>query len=186
MPRTSHNGIAAAMISDNPLDNSIGGILEKNAGRLLKASNVRITGAAGALTFNVFKVTGTVLILDQFAEIISVTTLTNCTDVYADAYDGTVAIDLTKTPGAVLSGAPVGSFFTKNKVAAETYTVLLADQVRVNEPSNKTAAPFFVTQKNGVDTFIRLHMDTTDDPIDFTMDVWFYFIPINGGSLQLV
>jgi hypothetical protein len=165
--------------------NSLGYSIEKNVGRTIYAQNVNITGT-GSLTVNFFQVTGTVLIIDQYAELTSVTTLTNCTDVYATAYDGTNTVQLTKTPGAVLSNAPVGSFFTKNRVASETYTVLLADQVRVDEPTLKIAQPFHVVQKNGADTFIRFHLTTTDNPIDFNMDVWFWYVGINGGDLTLL
>ena len=68
-------------------------------------------GGTGAQTVNVFQFTGTIAIVDQYAEITRVGTLTNLTNMYASIYDGTNAVNLT-ADGAVLSGAPVYSFFT--------------------------------------------------------------------------
>lgn len=147
---------------------------------------VHITGVTGTVNLNVFKVIGTVRILDQWAAITDATTLTNMTDVYADVFDGTNTVDLTKSPGIILSNAPVGTFFTKDKISSETYTLNFADQVRVAEATNKVAAPFWVTQKNGADTFIRFNFTTTDNPIDFKMRVIFQWRPFNGGQLELV
>lgn len=165
--------------------NSLWDMLFRVSGKIIMVEDVPITGT-GSVNLNVFKVNGTIRVLNTWAEITEVTTLTNMTDVYADAYDGTLAIDLTKSPGAVLSGAPVGTFFTKDKASTETYSVALADQVRILEVTTKNAVPFYVTQKNGVDTFIRFNFTTTDAPISFKMTVWFEYQEINGGSLELV
>lgn len=142
-------------------------------------------GGTGVINLNVFKVTGTIRVLNSWYEITEVTTLTNMTNVYADVYDGTNTINLTKSPGVILSDAPVGTFFTKDKATSETYTISLADQVRVAEASAKGSVPFYVTQKNGADTFIRFNFTTTDNPINFKMTVWFEYQKINGGTLEL-
>jgi len=152
---------------------------------LIMEKEVRITGT-GVLQIPVFKVTGSVRVLNQWAIITEVTTLNNMTDVYADTWDGTTSVKLTKTPGAVLSGAPVGTFFTKDKDSTNIYSVSLANQVRVLEATNKIAVPFVVTQKNGADTFIRFNFTTTDSLIDFKMHVWFVYYPLNGGILEFV
>jgi hypothetical protein len=145
---------------------------------------LRITGT-GSITANVLQLTGTVRIIEQFASIESVTTLNNATGVYADAYDGTNAINLT-SDGAVLSGFAEGSFFTKDKASDEPYSVANATQVRVNEVSNEAdvGTPFTITQKKDTDTFIRLHLTTTDNPVDFTIKVTFkYFKKSPDASL---
>lgn len=152
-------------------------------GEIIKISkSVRVTGT-GALTANVLQVVGTVNIISQYATITSVTTLTNATGVYATAYDGTNSIDLT-ADGAVLSGFPVGSFFTKDKDSTETYTASKADQVRKTEVTAEAdiGKPFTVTQKNATDTFIRFHLTTTDSPVDFTMHVIFKYEPLSPGA----
>jgi hypothetical protein len=148
-------------------------------------SNIQITGT-GALTANVLQFTGTVLVLVQWAELTTVTTLTNATNVYATAYDGTNSINLT-ADGATLSGYTVGSFFTKDQDPTQTYTVHNADQVRMREPPDKRVGkPFFLTGKNGVTNYIRFHLTTTDNPVDFIMKVHFEYEPMNGGTLQFV
>jgi hypothetical protein len=135
----------------------------------------------------VFKVVGTVRVLNQYAQITEATTLTNCTAVYATLYDGTNTVDLT-LDGAVLSGAPVGTFFTRDKDATNAYSVAVSDQCRMNEvTSEKTIGrPFTLTQKNGADTYVRFHYTTTDSPIDFVMRLRFVWEPVDGGYLEIV
>ena len=143
----------------------------------------------GTITANVLTWTGTVMIIQQWAELTEVTTLTNATDVYADIWDGTVATELTagNPGGAVLSGAPVGSFFTKDMDLTEPYTVHLADQARVSEPDQKEVGrPFFITAKTGVTNYVRFHLTTTDDPVNFVMKVQFTYRNMNGGTLEFV
>ena len=149
--------------------------------------SVRVTGT-GALTAQVLQFTGAIQIVDQYAVLTSVTTLVNATDVYADAWDGATAVDLTKTPGATMSGFEVGSFFLKDQSAASTYSTMRADQVRFNELSaNKIGQPFILNQKNGADSFIRFHLTTTDAPVDFTMSVNFEFRKLShDGNLFFV
>jgi len=146
------------------------------------SKSIRVTGTS-AIAANVLQLTGTVRITDQYATITSVTTLNNATGIYATAYDGTNSENLTSN-GAVLSGAPVGSFFTKDRETSQIYSVSLADEVRVNEvlQQNQAGKPFTVTQKNGADTFIRFHLTTTDTPVDFTVTIVFKYVPLSPGS----
>lgn len=141
-----------------------------------------ITGT-GAIVSNLLQVTGSIRIVDQHAIIKSVTTLTNATNIYATAWDGTNSEDLT-ADGAVISGFTAGSIFFKDQDITQPYTVLNASQVRVHELllDNKAGKPFTVVQKNGADTFLRLHITTTDSPIDFNVEVHFLFERIGTGS----
>lgn len=143
---------------------------------------IRVTGT-GSIVQNVLQLFGSVRITNQFAIIKEITTLSNATAVYATLFDGTVTKDLTKT-GAVLSGAPVGTLFMKDKEITESFSVSPASECQVNEVlvGNKVGKPFTVTQKNGVDTFIQFRLTTTDAPIDFKMLVTFCYMCLNGGS----
>jgi hypothetical protein len=143
---------------------------------------IRVNGT-GSLIANVLQLTGSCVVTNQYAIIKSVTTLTNATAVYASIYDGTVAEELTD-PTGVLSGAPVGTLFLKDKVKTEPYSIMFADQGRANEitDAKKAGLPFTVTQKNGVDTFLRLHLTTTDNPVDFTAEVTFMYEELGSGS----
>jgi hypothetical protein len=144
--------------------------------------SIRITGT-GSLTANVLKVKGTINVISQYATITSVTTLNNATGVYADVYDGSTAIGLT-ADGLVLSGFKEGSFFTKDKDSTEAYTASDADQVRKTEVTAEAeiGKPFTVTQKKDTDTFIRFHLTTTDNPVDFTIEVVFKYEPLSPNS----
>jgi len=161
------------MIGNNPWD---GNILEIN-------KTVRVTGT-GSIVAPLLQLIGSVRITEQYAVITDVTTLNNATAIYATLYDGTVSEDLT-ADGIVLSGAPVGTMFLKDKTAANAYSVSIADQCRLNETITNVrniSRPFTVTQKNGVNTFLRLHLTTTDTPIDFTVFVVFKYTPLYNGS----
>jgi len=180
----SHLNALNSVIPDTIIDNSGWDMLYREAGKHIDATAV--LGGTGAQTVNVFEFTGTIQILNQWAIITDATTLTNCTGVYADIYDGTTAVDLTLN-GAVLSGAPVGTFFTKNQTAAQTYTTILADQCRVTETvdDKRAGRPFTITGKNGVTNYIRFHYTTTDNPINFTIFVHFEYYLFNGATLSL-
>lgn len=141
----------------------------------------------GAQVVNVFKVHGPVRIIEQVAEIVEITTLTNLTNVYSTLYDGTNTINLT-LPGATLSGAPIGSIFTRDLDSTNPYSVLLADECRMSEVTSEKeiGRPFTVIPKTGADTFIRFHYTTTDNPVDFVMYVKFIYQPVDGGYITIV
>lgn len=149
--------------------------------------DIPISLAAGAHAVNFFQVFGTVRIIDQAAEIVSATTLTNCSNVYATLYDGTNT-EILAADGIDLGGAPVGTVFTKDKDVTQLYSLSKSDQCRVNEVVNDRwiGKPFTVTQKNGTNTYIRFHLTTTDDPIVFTMRIRFEWEPLDGGRLVLL
>ena len=142
-----------------------------------------VIGGTGAQTINVFQFTGTLRVLDQYAMITRVGTLTNFTGMYADVWDGTNSVLLTdNTPGASLSGAPVGTYFTKNMDETQPYTVLMSDEVRVDEPDagdKKVSQPFTANPKNGATNYIRFHYNTTDNPVDFDMTIYFIYELLN-------
>lgn len=166
--------------------NSPNDAFNRVGGRMLSFER-HVQAAAGAILMNSIRVHGTVEIDDAYAEIMEVTTLTNLTGLYFDLYDGTTAVEITSsTGGASLSGAPVGSLIIKNKDASNVLTTLISDQARVLEAdtSKKTHLPFLVTAKNGVDTRIRMHGNTTDDPVDFKMMFYIVYHPKDGGYLE--
>ena len=145
---------------------------------------VNVTGN-GATILNVFKFTKTVRILHQEALIMAITDIVTCSNVYATIYDGTNIKDLT-ADGIDLSGVPVGTYFTKDKIAANTYTMSEADEVRIIETveDRKAGRPFSVTAKDGVDNFIQFRF-TGDANTDFDMFVHFNFELVNGATLEL-
>lgn len=158
-------------------------ILEREGHKLKVSAN--ITGNNNSYNVNVFKITGTVRVIDQFAIITSVTALSNMTAIYADLWDGTNS-ELLTANGAVLSGAPVGTFFTKDQDVTQTYSVSKSDQCRVNEVAadKRIGKPFTVTQKYGANTYIRFNY-TTNTVLDFDMDIYFVYEPMDGSGLEV-
>lgn len=141
----------------------------------------------GSVAANVLQLTGSVVVLNQWAEIIAVRTLNNLTNAYATLWDGANSINLT-ADGLTLSGAPVGSLFTKDKTSEQPYSANIADQCRMLETlaNKRVGRPFIITQKAGANTYIRFHFTTTDDPVDFDMHICFEFYPLRNGDLAFL
>lgn len=169
----------------NPLLNSPNEVLEREGVRVI-FENVPITGNNLSYNINIFKLIGSVMVLDQYAIITEAIALTNMTDVYADLWDGTNSVKLTNgNPGGMtLSAAPVGTLFTKDLLASSPYSINTADQCRMLEPGNRDIGrPFIVTQKNGVNTYIRFNY-TTNTNLDMKMTVYFKYKILNSGTLE--
>jgi hypothetical protein len=160
-----------------------------NWGYCIDEADVAIVAAAGpAVQVNVFRLAGSVMILDQWAVLTEVNALANCTDVYADLWDGVNSVKLSagSPGGADLSGCPVGSMFTKGEDRTEPYTVMSADQCRSFEPDFRRAGrPFIITAKHGAGTYIRFNLEPGAD-VDFKMLLHFDFLPYNGGTLEFL
>ena len=144
--------------------------------------NIRILGT-GAITQNILQVFGSVRIMEQYFIIKSITSLNNATNLYADAHDGTDT-ELLTADGAILSGCMIDSMFTKDLEDSQIFSVCDCSQVRVNEITKEKyiGKPFIVTQKRLENTFIRLHLTTSDTPIDFILGVLFKFQRLGIGS----
>jgi hypothetical protein len=141
----------------------------------------------GDISANILQFFGSVTISDQWAMITEITSMDNLTNMYADAWDGTNVVGLT-ADGAVLSGMPVDTVFTKDKVSSEIYTVNDASEVRLLETleDRNIGRTFTLTNKYDTDTFIRLHLSTTDAALSFKMLVHFEYHPLNGSTLAFL
>lgn len=171
------------IVNDSYLQNTLGDRVNHSSSPRI-ALEVPVTADTESKIFNVFKFSGTIVVLNQWARITEVTDLTNCTNVQATAYDGTNSEDLT-ADGIVLSGMPVGTFFSKTLDISQVYTLLDASAVEVYEPGGpKVGSPFLLNAKNGVDNFIRFHV-TTNTTLDFKMYVSFEYRLLNGSTLEL-
>ena len=167
-------------------DNSVYEIISREGIRTcIHGANITAV-AGGAHVVNVFRVTGAVRILEQYALVTAVTDVANVTNVYATLYDGTNTVNLT-ADGLTLSGMANGSFFMKDLDNTKTYTLLNADQCRSNESglTKHTGYPFIVNAKYGTNTYIRFHYTTTGT-CNFSMDLHFIYQKLNGGELIIV
>jgi hypothetical protein len=185
----SINGMSADFAADHKsgyFDNSVYEILNREGFRLCVHGANIIAAAGGAHVLNVFKVTGAVRILEQYAIVTDVTDVANITNVYSTLYDGTNTVNLT-ADGITLSGMANGSFFTKDQDSTKTYTLLNADQCRTSETvtTKHVGYPFIVNAKYGANTYIRFHY-TTAGTCNFTMDIHFIYQKLNGGDLTIV
>ena len=166
--------------------NSLANTVQRMGGYCVEVEGARITGT-GTVNIPVFKVHEQVGLLEQWAVITEITTLVNLTAMYADLWDGSTSVPLTKTTGANLSGLPVGTMFGKTGLASDAYEVQTGATPQLFEnPSRTVEQPFKIGQTHGVDTFIRFNFTTTDAPVDFKMNIYFKWNPINGGYLELV
>jgi hypothetical protein len=148
------------------------------------AKSINVVGNNETLTVNIFKFHGIMAILNQWGAITAVNDISNCTNVYADVWDGTAA-DLVTAPGADLSGSPVNTILFKDEINTEVFSKVVADQARIyeNRDDDALGRPFNLIGKPGVDNYIRLHL-TTNTTLDFTMLVNFRVAFVNGSDLE--
>ena len=165
--------------------NSLGEMIARSSGYHIEKEATH--AGTGTQVFNILQLTGSVVVTEQWGVITEITTLTNLTSMYADLWDGTLAVPLTNN-GATLSGVPVGTLFTRDKLSTSAFSVNSAatGSMLENLDSKKVGRPFVITQKNGVDTFIRLHFTTTDNPVSFKVKIHFEYYPINGSTLAFL
>lgn len=160
-------------------------MLSRAAGHML-TKEVTLDANNSSDNKNLFKITGTILIEGIFAEITDATTLTNCTNVYLDLYDGAFA-DIITLDGATISGFNVGGYLHKEQDSTNALHAHSNATCLVSEPSDKKVHhPFLVTQKSGADTYIRLHYTTTDAPINAKIMFFVCAKCVNGGTITEV
>jgi hypothetical protein len=103
-------------------------------------------------------------------------------------WDGASASSLT-TDGIDLSNKGVGTFFTKDRVGTEPYSMIAGVDGGVLETRDDDAIgrPFTVTQKGPGDAYIRLHATAGGDTQIFKMFLHFTYKLLDGGSnLELI
>lgn len=130
----------------------------------------------GTVAAPIIEYTGAVRVINQYADLTSVTALGNCTDVYACLWDGVDRDYLTNgnPGGAVLTNFTVDSHFAKMEDVTQAYVAINADQARAYETPRKDAGyPFTILAKSGQTNQIRFWLTTTDALIDFWMRVYF-------------
>lgn len=134
---------------------------------------------------NVFQLTGSTKIMLLHGEILTKTTLTNCTKVYFDLWDGTNSVHITKITGADMSGYNVGAFFIKDADVLTALTILNNDQARIKEAAtgNRINTEFIAVQKTSTNTYIRFNYTTTDAPINATVKIDCHWSDIDSGII---
>lgn len=160
--------------------NTVGYVLEKEV--TLNANN-------DSQSFSLFKVTGSITIESIRGVVTDATVLNNCTAVKLYLDDGANPKNISDD-GAILSGAGVGSIILKDQIALNNLTIVLSTECRVTERGNvdDMHQPFEVTQKNGVDTYLKFSYETTDTPINAKIKWFVRCSRIDGsetGSLEI-
>jgi len=135
---------------------------------------------------NIAKINGSVEILRIAGIVTNAATLSNCTDVYLEFWNGSEGVAITKSPGATLSGLVLNSYVAKTASAASALSVINASTGGIVEPATggRTFFPFAITQKGGADTFIRMTYTTTDAPINAHIEWHITWRPQNGGFVS--
>ena len=138
---------------------------------------------------NVFQLTGSVQVLSMHGEVLDNTTMTNLTGVYFDLWDGTNAVEVTKSAiGATMSGYNVGAFFIKDADNTSVLTTINNDQVRAIEAATgaKERQDWIAIQKTGTNTYIRFNYTTTDAPINAQLKIDISWADIDSGTITAV
>lgn len=169
MIRVSRNPVIFNLsLPTQPESDSVHGYLIRGGG-LPVENTITLDANNTTASENIFQVTGTVAILRLYGVIVDATTLTNLTGASWDLFAaGDAAIQISANNG-VLSGTGVGTMFAKTGLAADTFALnnnVSADLIEQSYEGSDVFSAFIVTQKAGVDTFIRFTYTTTDAPIN--------------------
>lgn len=168
-------------------DDTAEGAIIRSGGKHV-SKTITLSANNTSANVNVFQLTGVCSIMALHAEIKAATTLTNCTSVYFDLWDGTTSSPITKTTGADISGFGVGSFLIKDANNASSITTIQNDQARIVEAAsgNHVELGFVAIQKISTNTYIRFNYTTTDAPINAQIDVHVNYKDIDSGTIVAV
>jgi len=168
-------------------DNTPEGAIIRTGGKHV-SKTITLNANNTTASVNVFQLTGTTKIILIHGEILTKTTLTNCTKVHFDLWDGTTSVPITKIVGADMSGYNVGAFFIKDADVASALTILNNDQARIKEAStgNRINTEFVAVQKTATNTYLRFTYTTTDAPINATVKIDCHWVDIDNGIIIAV
>lgn len=167
-------------------DTAEGAIIREGGKHVTKTITLNANNTSANV--NVFQVTGTCELKGIHGIVVTATTLTNCTSVYFDLWDGTTSVPLTKTTGCAFSGFGANSFFVKSADAATALSTLQNNQGRMLEAATgaRVESNLFLCQKSATNTYIRFNYTTTDAPINATVKVDVTFADIDSGTIVAV
>lgn len=165
-------------------DNTPEGAIIRAGGKHV-TKTITLSANNTSASVNVFQLTGATKIVLLHGEILTNTTLTNCTKVYFDLWDGTNSVHLTKIVGADMSGYNVGAFFIKDADVLTALTILNNDQARIKEAAtgNRINTEFIAVQKTATNTYLRFNYTTTDAPINATVKIDCHWSDIDSGII---
>jgi len=165
-------------------DNTPEGAIIRAGGKHV-TKTITLSANNTSASVNVFQLTGATKIVLLHGEILTNTTLTNCTKVYFDLWDGTTSVHLTKIVGADMSGYNVGTFFIKDADVTSILTILNNDQARIKEAAtgNRVNTEFIAVQKTATNTYLRFNYTTTDAPINATVKIDCHWSDIDSGII---
>lgn len=183
----SHINWNRKILADTGSSDTVEGAAIRSGGKHT-SKTITLSANNTSASVNVFQLTGTVEVKGLHGEITLATTLTNCTSVYFDLWDGTTSVPITKTTGAAFSGFGVGSFFIKDADAAIALSTIQNDQCRIKEAATGTRvfANFLITQKISTNTYVRFNYTTTDAPINAQVSVDIVWADIDNGTITAV
>jgi len=134
----------------------------------------------------VFTVTGAVLVLRIWGEIVEADDITNHTAGHLRTNDQTATIDLTEAgTGTALSGEAVGTIISKTALAAVAITKDSNAVGAITEPASagqELFSPFIVVKKSGAVTTIDYRYTSTDTPHDCDIRWKAEYIPLSDDG----
>lgn len=173
----------AALSDASQEANSLHFHVEAVSGRL--ATKTLTADGTGAQNDNLFLVTGSVLITGLHAECLVATNATTFSTAYYDLYDGTAALEISDNGGTDLSGILAGGMIYRDAVATSPLTFLSNAAGAFEDGGGggyyQLAAPFRLTAKSGVATYIRFNF-TGDADTNVSMKHYIMFVPKSTGA----
>lgn len=151
-------------------------------------SNTLYLDTPGTYTVNAARVIGGVRVLEGHGVITRLDAINGVTNLWSDLWDGTKSTPVTKTPGADLSDAQVGTLFFRSGNALSPMEVMISDEGRFYEcttPLCTQQNAYTLNAKNGVETFLRFHL-TIGGLLDGETIVSFTWEAYPQGRLELL
>lgn len=142
----------------------------------------------GTYILNAARIIGGVRILEGQGTITRIDAINGLTDLWVDFWDGTKSVPVTKTPGADLSAAQVGTLFFRSGNKLTPLEVMISDECRLYEcatPLCTQQNAYTLNGKNGVDNFLRFHL-TIGGLLDAEAELSFTWEAYPGGNLELL
>jgi hypothetical protein len=160
------------------------GAIIRTGGKIFEKT-ITLSASNATDVIDICEFTGVIEILGLTAEVMTVNTLNNCTNVHFLVSDGTTDIVLTKATGANISGFNSGSFLIKEGNASVELSVADSNTITMIEGTTggKARTPFILVANKGASNFIQFKYTTTDTPIDAELKVIITWADINSGVL---
>lgn len=147
-------------------------------------SSQTLIGALATVSVPIFRITGTVLILQVYGVVTTTIGATHTAE-FLRLNDQTTQTAMTNQVGVTaLSAAAIGSFLFKSAIATTALKILLSSAGRFQESGVNTdqMTSFVVTKKSAANTDIEYTYTTVDNPTTGVIKFYCVWLPLSDDG----